>query len=50
MSFQYPKELKFDEIVTLYCQLISLYDEELVFTGEYGQYNDDLEYAIIEPM
>ncbi len=48
--YQYPKELKFDEIVTLYCQLISLYDEELVFTGEYGQYNDDLEYAIIEPM
>jgi len=48
--YQYPKELKFDEIVTLYCQLISLYDDELVFTGEYGQYNDDLEYAIIEPM
>lgn len=48
--YRYPKELKFDEIVTLYCQLISLYDDELVFTGEYGQYNDDLEYAIIEPM
>ncbi len=47
--YRYPKELNFDEIVTLYCQLISLYDDELVFTGEYGQYNDNLEYAIIEP-
>ena len=46
--YQYPKEMGFAEIVTLYCQLISLYDDELVFSGEYGQYGDELEYAIIE--
>ncbi len=46
--YQYPKEVTFVEIVTLYCQLISLYDDELVLSGTYGKH-DDLEYAIVYP-
>ena len=46
--YQYPKEMSFAEIVTLYCQLISLYEEEFVLTGTYSTY-DDIEYAIVYP-
>ena len=46
--YQYPKEMTFAEIVTLYCQLISLYEDEFVIGGTYGQY-DELEYAIVYP-
>lgn len=53
MHHQYPKTLSFAEKVTLYCQLISLYEDEVIFTGKYGQYEQEqherLEYAIIYP-
>jgi len=47
-KYQYPKEMTFADIVTLYCQLISLYEEEFVMDGTYGQH-DELEYAIVYP-
>lgn len=48
MHHPYPKILSFAEKVTLYCQLISLYEDDVVMTGEYGQC-EQLEYAIIYP-
>lgn len=47
-KYQYPKEMTFAEIVTLYCQLISLYEDEFFIGGTYGQC-DELEYAIVYP-
>jgi hypothetical protein len=46
--YQYPKEISFNEMVTLYCQLISLYEEEFMLSDSYGQYRE-LEYAIVYP-
>ena len=40
--------LSFDEQVTVFCQLISLYEEEFEFTDEYDIF-DDVEYAIVYP-
>ncbi len=46
--YQYPKKVTFDEIVTLYCQLISLYEDEFTVSDSYGQHAD-LEYALVYP-
>lgn len=46
--YQYPKPMSFEQEVTVYCQMISLYDEEFEITDNYGQYKN-IEYAIIYP-
>jgi len=46
--YRYPKEITFAEKVTLYCQILSLYEEECVLTGGYGEY-ENVEYAIVYP-
>ena len=43
-----PRYHTFDEIVTLYCQLISLYEDEFTVSDSYGQHAD-LEYALVYP-
>lgn len=48
MQYPYEKELEFDERVTLFCQLISLYEEEFEFTTEFSTLNE-IEYAIVYP-
>ena len=48
MSYKFPKEQSFDERVTLYCQLVSMYETDLKITGEY-QRKDDIEFAMIYP-
>ncbi len=35
MQYDYPKEVSFEEIVTCYCQLISLYEDNFRFTDNY---------------
>jgi len=47
-DYRYPKEITFAEKVTLYCQILSLYEDECVLTGEYGEY-EGIEYAIVYP-
>lgn len=46
--YHYPKEMTFAEKVTLYCQILSLYEDECVLTGGYGEY-ENIEYAIVYP-
>lgn len=46
--YQYPKAMSFEEKVTIYCQVVSLYDEEFEITENYDQY-ENIEYAIIYP-
>lgn len=48
MQYPYEKELAFDERVTLFCQLISLYEEEFDFTSNFNTLNE-IEYAIVYP-
>ncbi|MEA3370453.1 MAG: hypothetical protein U9Q40_03870, partial [Campylobacterota bacterium] len=42
--YRYPKEMTFAEKVTLYCQILSLYEDDCVLTGGYGEY-ENIEYA-----
>jgi hypothetical protein len=46
--YRYPREMTFAEKVTLYCQIISLYEDECVLTGGYGEH-EGVEYAIVYP-
>ncbi len=46
--YHYPKEVTFEEKVTLYCQILSLYEDECLLTGEYSEH-EDIEYAIVYP-
>ena len=48
IRYQYEKMLSFDEQVTVFCQLISLYEDEFKFTDEYDIF-EDVEYAIVYP-
>ena len=47
-NYDYPREVTFEEKVTLYCQMISLYEDELDIRDDYAR-NDRLEYALIYP-
>ncbi|SHE76004.1 hypothetical protein [Dysgonomonas macrotermitis] len=48
IRYPYEKELSFDEQVTVFCQLISLYEEEFEFTNDFSIMNE-IEYAIVYP-
>lgn len=48
INYQYPRELSFEEKVLLYCQLVSIYETEFTFSGEYKRYRE-IEYAIVYP-
>ncbi len=46
--YPYENEMSFDEQVTIYCQMISLYEAEFRFTDEFKRFND-VEYAVVYP-
>lgn len=48
LQYNYPKVLNFGEKVTLYCQLISLYPDEMEMTDNYSV-NNELEYLMVYP-
>lgn len=48
IQYPYEKKLSFDEQVTVFCQLISLYEEEFEFTDNFDTMNE-IEYAIVYP-
>ncbi|NDV83651.1 hypothetical protein [Bacteroides sp. 51] len=48
IQYPYEKEVSFDEQVTIFCQLISLYEDEFEFTNHYHTMND-IEYAVVYP-
>ena len=48
LGYPYEKELSFDEQVTVFCQLISLYENEFKFTGAFDVFNE-VEYTIVLP-
>ena len=48
MSYHFVGEIGFDERVTTFCQIISLFEDELEFPDEF-QTQDNIEYAIVYP-
>ncbi len=48
INYQYPKGLSFEEKLIIYCQLISIYETEIILTDEYNRY-ENIEYAIVYP-
>jgi len=48
LGYPYEKELSFDEQVTVFCQLISLYENEFKFTDAFDVFNE-VEYTIVLP-
>ncbi len=47
-GYPYDKELSFDEQVTIFCQMISLYEADFQFTDQFNFFND-VEYALVYP-
>jgi hypothetical protein len=48
MQYDYPKEVSFEEIVTCYCQLISLYENDFQFTDKYVTHKGT-EFSVVYP-
>lgn len=48
MAYNFKKEFSFDEKVTIYCQLISLYESSFVLTENYST-QQDIEYVMVYP-
>jgi len=48
MQYDYPKEVSFEEVVTCYCQLISLYENDFQFTEKYITYKET-EFSVVYP-
>lgn len=48
MQYNYPKEVSFEDIVTCYCQLISLYENDFRFTDQYVM-QKGTEFSIVYP-
>ena len=46
MNYSFLKEVSFNERATLYCQLVSLFEDELKLTERFDQ-QDSLEYALV---
>lgn len=47
-TYEFEKDITFDEKVTLFCKMASLYNTEFNHNGEYKLVND-IEYAVIQP-
>jgi len=46
MGYQFQREVSFEERVTVFCQMVSLYENEFDIRQEFGQYQQ-IEYALI---
>ncbi|MBN9349342.1 MAG: hypothetical protein J0H55_01545 [Chitinophagaceae bacterium] len=47
-EYQFPKEVSYDERVTIYCQMISLFESEFEVSENFER-QDILEYALVYP-
>jgi hypothetical protein len=48
LSYQFTGEVPFEERVTIFCQLISMFEEELDLSDDFLKY-DKIEYAVVYP-
>ena len=47
-EYQFPREVSFDERVTIYCQMISIFEEEFEVSENFER-QDKIEYALVYP-
>lgn len=45
-SYTFPKDVDFEDIVLIYCQLVSLYEKDLVFDNNYQEKNG-VKFAVV---
>ncbi|MEN9443466.1 MAG: hypothetical protein RIS47_356 [Bacteroidota bacterium] len=48
LQYNYPKPVCFEEMLTCFCQLISLYEADFRFTEQYAVY-EDTEFSVVFP-
>lgn len=48
LDYQFPREVLFEEKVTIYCQMISIFEEEFEVSETFKRHNE-IEYAIVYP-
>lgn len=48
MEYNYPREVPFDEKITVFCQLVSMYETEFKVADDYGK-QEMIEYAMVYP-
>jgi hypothetical protein len=48
LNYRFPREVPFDEKLTIFCQTVSLYENELDVRDDFKQY-ETFEYAIVYP-
>ena len=48
MNYQFVRELSFEERVTVFCQIISMFENELELSDNYLKQNN-IEYAVVYP-
>jgi hypothetical protein len=49
MNYVYPRPMDLNEKITMYCTIISLFEDELNITDEFRIYNNEVEYALVLP-
>lgn len=47
-QYQFPRKVLYEERVTLYCQMISMFEKDLEITENFNR-KDDVEYAMVHP-
>lgn len=48
MNYKFKREVPFEERVTVYCQMVSMFEEEFEVTEHFNRY-DEIEYAVVYP-
>jgi hypothetical protein len=48
MKYQFVREVSFEERVTVFCQIISMFENELDLTDNFLK-QDKIEYAVVYP-
>jgi hypothetical protein len=48
MNYRYPREVSFDEKITIFCQMVGMYENEFEVMDEYKTDNE-VEYAVVKP-
>ncbi len=48
MNYPYPREVPFEEKVTIFCRMVSLYEQELKITDAFNRHGE-VEYAVVYP-
>jgi hypothetical protein len=46
MEYKYPREVNYEEKITIFCQMVSIFEQELDIKDQYQQHQQ-IEYAIV---